>query len=152
MSDASPFSYACAISPTLNIYGEPPEFLREHERRLMEPVAFYGCLPSPGDVKDAGQAIRAWFGPESRPALRVYVSFGTVVAALHTHEALRALEVLSTALSRLEHVRAIVRLGGAPIDDEVRAALARPNVAIESYVDQWQVLREADSVRSRTTA
>jgi UDP:flavonoid glycosyltransferase YjiC (YdhE family) len=41
-------------------------------------------------------------------------------------------------------VRAIVSLGGAPIDDEVRAALARPNVAIEPYVDQWNVLREAD--------
>jgi UDP:flavonoid glycosyltransferase YjiC (YdhE family) len=74
----------------------------------------------------------------------VYVSFGTVVWRYFTNEALRALEVLSTALGRLEHVRAIVSLGGAPIDDEARAALARPNVAIERYVDQWNVLRDAD--------
>jgi len=142
--DASPFSYVCAISPTLNIYCEPPEFLREHERRLFEPVAFYGCLPSPEDAKRTGTANGAWLGPESRPALRVYVSFGTVVWRYYTNEALRALEVLSTALGRLEHVRAIVSLGGAPIDDEVRAALVRPNVAIERYVDQWDVLRGAD--------
>jgi MGT family glycosyltransferase len=144
VSDASPFSYVCAISPTLNIYCEPPEFLQEHERQLFEPVAFYGCLPSPNDEQRAGTANGAWFGPESRPALRVYVSFGTVVWQYYTHEALRALGVLSAALGRLEHVRAIVSLGGAPIDDEVRAALARPNVAIERYVDQWSVLREAD--------
>jgi MGT family glycosyltransferase len=144
VSDASPFSYVCAISPTLNIYCEPPEFLQEHERQLFEPVAFYGCLPSPEDEPRAGAATAAWFGPKSRPALRVYVSFGTVVWRYYTDEALRALEVLSTALGRLEHVRAIVSLGGAPIDDEVRAALVRPNVAIERYVDQWNVLREAD--------
>jgi MGT family glycosyltransferase len=144
VSDASPFSYVCAISPTLNIYSEPPEFLQEHERQLFEPVAFYGCLPSPEDEPRAGAATGASFGPKSRPALRVYVSFGTVVWRYYTVEALRALEVLSTALGRLEHVRAIVSLGGAPIDDEARAALVRPNVAVERYVDQWNVLRNAD--------
>jgi MGT family glycosyltransferase len=144
VTDASPFSYVCSISPTLNIYCEPPEFLQEHERQAFEPVAFYGCLPSPEDLQGSGTANGAWLGPESRRTLKVYVSFGTVVWTYYTEEALRALDVLSTALGRLEHVRAIVSLGGAPIDDEVRAALARPNVAIERYVDQWNVLREAD--------
>jgi MGT family glycosyltransferase len=142
--DASPFSYVCAISPTLNIYCEPPEFLQEPERQFFEPVAFYGCLPSPEDERRAGKANGGWFGPESRSALKVYVSFGTVVWRYYTDEALRALAVLSTALGRLEHVRAIVSLGGASIDDQVRAALARPNVAVERYVDQWNVLRDAD--------
>ena len=45
VADASPFSYVSSLSPHLNVYCEPPEFLDEDERVAFEPIAFYGSLP-----------------------------------------------------------------------------------------------------------
>src|SRR5207248_2161599 len=42
IENASPFSYVDGLSPHLNVYCEPPQFLTEAERRVFEPVAFYG--------------------------------------------------------------------------------------------------------------
>src|SRR3954466_13208667 len=46
IENASPFSYVDGLSPDLNVYCEPPEFLTAEERRVFEPVAFYGS-PAP---------------------------------------------------------------------------------------------------------
>ena len=62
----------------------------------------------------------------------MYVSFGTVIWRYDSREALAALEAIATAL------------GGATPDPARVAALARPNVKVERYVDQWSVLREAN--------
>ena len=63
-----------AVSPDLNIYCEPPQFLLPEHRPLFEPVAFFGSVPSAGDPRRRGG--RPAFVTERRKA---YVSFGTII-------------------------------------------------------------------------
>ena len=42
-------------------------------------------------------------------------------------------------------MRAVISLGGTTIDSKILLTLTRPNVSVESYVDQWSLLREADA-------
>ena len=53
-----------------------------------------------------------------------------------------ALIALKTAIAHRPDVEAVVSLGGAGPSDAA-AWLSTPNVRVESYVDQWQVLSEA---------
>ena len=142
--DASPFSYVSSLSSDLNIYCEPPEFLEESERRVFEPLAFYGSLPPVEEMQCGGQGDRLWFGADSARALKIYVSFGTVIWRSFAAEAVPALSTLAATFARNENVRAVISLGGAEIGSEALAALARPNVSVERYVDQWKLLPEAD--------
>jgi UDP:flavonoid glycosyltransferase YjiC (YdhE family) len=140
LSEVTPFSYVSALSPDLNVYCEPPEFLRPEERAPFEPVAFFGSL----SIKDiGGETISSsLFGADCGSRLRIYASFGTVVWRYYEAEALRALEVLSEAVSDMEGAVALVSLGdGGPTKHMAR--LARRNVRVESYADQWKALREA---------
>jgi UDP:flavonoid glycosyltransferase YjiC (YdhE family) len=52
---------------------------------------------------------------------------------------------LAKVFAQTENMRAIISLGGATIGNESLAALARLNVSVESYVDQWSLLQEADA-------
>jgi UDP:flavonoid glycosyltransferase YjiC (YdhE family) len=140
IADASPFSYVTALSPHLNVYCEPPQFLDEAERRPFEPVEFYGSLPSleePGDPPDGAG------GPKGFPAARerVYVSFGTVIWRYYAREALQALAAISGAIAARADAHAVISLGGADAD---AAKLARRNVTVARYVDQRGILAEAD--------
>jgi UDP:flavonoid glycosyltransferase YjiC (YdhE family) len=136
----TPFSYVSALSPDLNVYCEPPEFLRPEEREPFEPIAFFGSL----SVEDTGSETTSpsLFEADSAGRLRIYASFGTVVWRYYGAEALRALEVLSEALSTMSDIVALVSLGGGGPTEHM-ARLARRNVRVESYVDQWNALREA---------
>lgn len=141
IADASPFSYVTALSPHLNVYCEPPQFLDEAERRPFEPVAFYGSLPSveePGDPPESTDSLADPFGDAK---LRVYASFGTVVWRYYAAEAMRALGAVAEAFSGRPDARVVISLGGADVD---AAALAGPNVAVARYVDQRRILREAN--------
>lgn len=138
MADASPFSYVEALSPHLNLYAEPAEFLAEEDRRAFEPIAFFGAL-APG-LRDAGTA-RVF--PGDRRRLRIYVSFGTVVWWYFAPAARAALEAISAACAGLD-ADVLVGLGGGELDAAARAAIERPNVATGRFVDQWAALREAD--------
>ena len=140
MPDASPFSYVSAVSPDLNLYREPPQFLRSDERDAFEPVAFFGSLWPEGEGRE--RPADSMFGGDLHTRLRVYASFGTVIWRYHEDVALAALEALSRALGGRTDAEAIISLGGVgPI---ARAAsLASRNVRIERYVDQWAVLSEA---------
>jgi UDP:flavonoid glycosyltransferase YjiC (YdhE family) len=143
MPEASPFSYVSALSRHLNIYCEPPAFLDEADRRVFEPIAFYGSLPSLGDLErghGGGSCFRSGSGRE----LKVYISFGTVVWRYYAAEALRALATLAGSFARMGNVRAVISLGGTELGREACAALAKPNVSVKSYVDQWRVLRKTD--------
>ncbi|MBI3449656.1 MAG: glycosyltransferase family 1 protein [Acidobacteria bacterium] len=141
--DASPFSYVAGLSPILNVYGEPPEYLTAGERAVFEPVAFFGSLPSTDEIvarnRDQGPC---YFGRDA--TLRVYVSFGTVVWRSYATEALAALESISAAIARYPRAEATISLGGAELGAAEMRALTRPNVAVESFVDQWAILRQAD--------
>ena len=143
LADASPFSYVAGLSPHLNVYCEPPAFLTEGERRGFEPVVFHGSLP----------ALEELDGPDRGPSpfgndpagLRIYVSFGTVVWRYWAAEALDALATIAETLAAND-VRVLASLGGADIDRDAVRAIAKPNVTVERWVDQWRALRDADAV------
>ena len=142
LADASPFSYLSPPSRDLNIYCEPPEFLDEAERQAWDPVAFFGSLRKvpAGGSKPAGGHLYFSGGA----ALKIYVSFGTVVWRYYADAAVRAMRALADAFAARHDVQAIISLGGAGPGPAARAGLARPNVRVEDYVDQQAVLAEAD--------
>jgi MGT family glycosyltransferase len=136
--DANPFCYADAISPHLNLYGEPREFLDAEERSALEPIAFFGAL-APG-LRGAGTEP---VFPRERRGLRVYVAFGTVIWWYFAAQATAVLDAVSRACADRE-ADVVVGLGGHRLDGAVRAALERPNLALRESVDQWAALAEAD--------
>jgi MGT family glycosyltransferase len=144
MADASPFSYMHGLSPSLNIYCEPPEFLAEAERRAFEPLAFYGSLPSIEYIEEvrAGPATPQ-FRPDSQ-GQRIYISFGTIVWLYFEREALAAMEALADAIAQQPELDALISFGGAEAADTHASRLERPNVRVAKRVDQWAALREAD--------
>jgi UDP:flavonoid glycosyltransferase YjiC (YdhE family) len=144
IEDASPFSYVSGLSPFLNLCCEPPAYLTEREQRVFQPLAFYGSLPAIEEMETLGRNRGAsQFGCESSK-LRVFVSFGTVVWRYWAAEALAALKVISESLAKMPNAHALISLGGAEIGAESVRALTKPNVRVESYVDQLKVLEEAD--------
>lgn len=136
--DASPFSYVALLSSDLNVYCEPPEFLLDHERAAFAPVDFFGSLlPDPVVRGDAA----AFAGSDlDRP--RFYASFGTVVWRYYRDAAVAALAAFSDAVASMPGARGLVSLGGRGTAEDA-ALLARRNVRVEPYVDQWQVLAAA---------
>jgi len=136
---ASPFSYEDNLSPFLNIYGEPPQFLLPEDRAVLEPVAFFGSLaPEFRWSRATGSA----FPPRAR-ALNVYVSFGTIIWRYYRPAALAALSVIANECAGRD-AQVVLGLGGHAIPSEDRAALGRQNVVVHDYVDQWSTLAEAD--------
>jgi len=135
IEDASPFSYVSSLSPHLNVYGEPPEYLDAQAREAFAPVAFFGSLtrldpPPPGPPLLGAEGAR-----------KVYVSFGTVVWRYYASEAVQALRAIGEALRRRPDVRVLVSLGGNATEVP---GLAGGNIRVEGYVDQWRALHEAD--------
>jgi UDP:flavonoid glycosyltransferase YjiC (YdhE family) len=141
--DAGPYSYITGLSPFLNVYCEPPEFLRPEERRAFEPVAFFGSLLPPEMVDRHLDGSEAVLGRHHGARLRVYASFGSVVWRYYEAEALQALATLSDALGAMRNARTLVSLGGHPLRRDARARLERSNVWVADYVDQRRVLESA---------
>jgi MGT family glycosyltransferase len=142
VADASPFSYVSGLSPFLNVYCEPPAYLTQAERRAFEPVAFYGSLPSLEEIEARRRGGPPVFGDRGTET-KVYVSFGTVVWRYWATEALDALRAISRAVATMSDLRALISLGGTELDPESARELAKPNVAVSRYVDQWRALEEA---------
>ncbi len=149
--DASPFSYVRGLSEVLNIYCEPEDYLTAEERQVFEPVAFFGSLPSMDEIaRREQQTSRSWFDHDA--VVKLYISFGTIVwwstpadpRFATAADALAAVRVISSTLADRTDVSALISLGGKDLDAEVVDELRQPNLSIESYVDQWQVLRQAD--------
>lgn len=133
--DASPFLYMTGISPLLNLYCEPPEFLRTDEREAFAPISFFGSL-WPAGMPSTGTASGMF---RSGAGLRVYVSFGTVIWRYYRAEAIAALDALVAAIGERNDAEAVISLGGTAASLSVTA----PNVRVERYVDQWQILQTA---------
>jgi UDP:flavonoid glycosyltransferase YjiC (YdhE family) len=74
----------------------------------------------------------------------VYISFGTVVWRYYAADAMRALAALAEWFGRQPMTKVIISLGGTAVEAAQRAALTRPNVAVEPLVDQWAVLAQSD--------
>jgi UDP:flavonoid glycosyltransferase YjiC (YdhE family) len=144
MLDASPFSYIAGNSPYLNVCCEPAEFLTEEERKSFEPVAFFGCIPAPGELSEqSARAARRYFGggPDK---LKIYACCGTIAFRYFSDVIIRLFEALSEAVASMPDACALISLGGATIDDRILRRLQRANVETVEYTDQWAVLSEAD--------
>jgi MGT family glycosyltransferase len=140
---ASPFSYVSSLSPYLNVYCEPPQFLPDEDRSAFEPLAFFGCLLDPPATNALAEAAGGYF--QNVPdALRVYVSFGTVIWRYFAEEARGALQAISQTCAEMEHVRACISLGGAVGLEHLLSSLANDHVQIHRFVDQISMLQQAD--------
>jgi len=142
--DASPFSYIATLSPFLNVYCEPPAFLTPAEREVFEPIAFFGSIVDEESATAGSPSTPARGGLGSGSGLRVYVSFGTIIWRHYAAQALRVLQAVVQALSEMERVSAVITLGGHDLPAAVLADLRKPNVRVESSVDQWEVLQQTD--------
>lgn len=141
MTDAGPFSYLAGASPFLNVYCEPSTFLCPEEITAFEPIAFFGSLSPPDPVR--GQP----FLREPRKSPKnpfVYASFGSVVWRYFEQEAVGALAAVSEAVASMSSARALISLGGYPLDANTRRHLERPNVVVAEFVDQWSTLQDAN--------
>jgi UDP:flavonoid glycosyltransferase YjiC (YdhE family) len=144
LDDASPFSYLSNLSPFLNLYGEPPEFLTPQERRIFEPVAFYGSLPSREEIEMRRAGAGTSWPPPEDSMLKVYVAFGAYVWTYWPGVVLDALACISDVLGELPGVSALISLGGAELGPNAAMALSKPNVAVAPFVEQWEALAQAD--------
>lgn len=133
MADASPFSYVSGLSPWLNLYCEPREFLTVDEREVFAPVAFFGSLPERSQMTTRA----AYFGDST---LKIYISFGTVVWRYYADAARDALAAIVEAVGMMPNAEGIISLGRIGIAPEA----IPPNVIVLDYVDQDDILREAD--------
>jgi MGT family glycosyltransferase len=142
--DASPFSWLEGLSPFLNVYCEPPNFLTDSERAGFEPIAFYGSLLA-SDGLEPTDGTRGSSAPGDADSPQIYISFGTLIWRYFTEPALAALGSLAEALGSLPKVRGLISLGGVRQEPATVDALERENVRVAHYVDQWRVLGEADA-------
>jgi len=143
LRDASPFCYVTGLSPHLNICCQPPRFLMEHERKVFEPIAFYGCIPSESRPIGQSAAEVAYFNAWPK-RIGIYACFGTIVYRYYLDAALGVLQALAECLESMPEARALISLGGLPLSDEISSRIARPNVKVVEYADQWAALSAAD--------
>ncbi|MDQ7858854.1 MAG: glycosyltransferase [Armatimonadota bacterium] len=142
IAEAGPFAYFTGVSPYLNVYCEPPEFLNPVGAAAFHPIVYFGSLFP--DARDASRPSPdpAWDGRDGA-AVRVYASFGSVVWRYFAEEAAAALEAFADAIAALAGARALISLGGHGLPAVTRTRLERSNVRVADYVDQWNVLRDA---------
>lgn len=141
IADASPFSYFIDDGADLNICSEPPEFLVEDQRAPFEPLEFFGSYWTGGRSSGPGSAEP--FGRDAESCLRVYVGLGTAKWLMFPHRAMALLEVMADAMATYPQVLGVIGLGNPRIDARDAERLVRPNVRVEPYVDQVEVLRQA---------
>lgn len=133
IADASPFSYATGLSPWLNLYCEPSAFLTDDERKVFEPIAFFGSLPD----RSATTHREPYF---SDSALKIYASFGTIIWRHYADIAIAALTAIADGVAALPDAELVVSLGRSGN----ALSSTPPNVTVLDYVDQDAILREAD--------
>ncbi|MGH7898279.1 MAG: glycosyltransferase [Candidatus Binatia bacterium] len=133
-ADASPFFYVQALSPFLNLYCEPPEFLRAEDRAEFEPLEVLSSLPEPPPARARSRRSRR---------RNLYASFGTGVWRYFDRAALGALTVVARSVAETE-ADLLISLGGHALPAAAHDELASANVRIAGYVDQHAVLAEAD--------
>jgi MGT family glycosyltransferase len=136
ITNASPFSYLDSLSPLLNIVPEPPEFLREDEAADFRPAAFFGCI-DPLRCKAPDEPAAG----DRAPVKNVYVSFGTNSHRYYSADIERAFDAVVAAAADMPSCEFTLTLGGA----QLRVPGKLPsNVRLETFVDQWRILAQAD--------
>src|SRR5262249_43138951 len=130
---ATPFSYVSNLSPYLNLYCEPPEFLSTVEHAPFEPLAFWGALQdqhalTPRRDQAAGgppaRRLRHFPSePAGKPILKVYAAFGTIIWRYFAAEALAVLAALANHIAERDDACAIISLGGHAAAEETAESL-----------------------------
>ena len=87
LDDVTALSWADGVSPYLNVYCEPPAYLRADGRAAFEPIAFYGSL-SPDSGPRAATATPS--STRRRPPAGVRLARLRRLAALPHRDAIRA--------------------------------------------------------------
>lgn len=142
LEEITPLSWVDAVSPYLNVYGEPPRFLSDEGRAAFEPIGFYGSvLPGPDpDTRPGGGPLFRHGGRR----LRVYASLGSVGWRLFHDDTRAALLAVADALAERDDVEALVSLGVDELPEDTLRTFTRPNVSARPWADQWAALSEAD--------
>lgn len=138
MANASPFSFLDGVSPHLNLYAEPPEFLLEADRAAFQPLAFFGSL-RPRRLGTRTAPSRLGTGQP----LRVFVSFGSVVWAYFPERAEARLVRLTEELPATG-ATVLVSTAGQTLSAATHARLVQAGFTVEPWVDQSTALCAAD--------
>lgn len=141
LDDVTHLSWVSGVSPYLNLYGEPPQFLSDEGRQAFAPLDYFGCLSVGRERQPAGDP---WPGARSPGRRRVFVSLGSVGWRLFHADTQAALEAVVDALAGRDDVEGLVSLGEPTVADGPLRSLTRPNVAVRAWVDQWDALARAD--------
>jgi UDP:flavonoid glycosyltransferase YjiC (YdhE family) len=140
LAQMSELGYIATQSRQLNVYCEPPEFLRDDERDAFGPMAFFGSL------RHARSIPRGPIAPDngSRSSTRIYISFGTIIWRHFEREALEALDCIAEAIDARPNTEGLISLGDAAIPRKRRRRLERSCIRVETYCDQDRALAETD--------
>ncbi len=139
LAEASPFSYLDGVSPLLNLYGEPPQFLSDEDRLAFEPIAFFGSLLPSLYPQSQVAAARA-----SRASRRIYVSFGSVVWRYFA-DAAEAMLVRLADETDGGGFTVVASTAGHRLSAPTTSRLEAAGWRVEPHVDQWHTLGEADA-------
>ncbi len=143
LEDASPFSYMGELNAQLNLICEPPEFLTPAERAAFEPCAFFGSLATPQSAGADTTGSDNPFPAMEQAAIKVYASLGTVIWRYYEDAAWQLLQALTATARERRDLAVLIGLGGHRTE-QARAEIAGPRVRVASYVNQRQVLAQAD--------
>lgn len=129
-----PLELLYTLSPWLNLYGEPSEFLDPADWPALEPLAFFGAvIPTRPTSEVAG-----W--PRQPGRVRVVASVGSVCWRAFPTEARATLTAVAEAVAGMDNVDALLSAGG---DDVTHYPRPGSNVTVVPYIDQWSALAHA---------
>lgn len=137
LMNATPFSWLDGVSPLLNLYAEPPEFLREEDRGAFAPLAFVGSL-LPRLLEGNGADP---FRPDGRR--RVFVSFGSVAWSYYPEIAEARRLCIAEELGAVG-AQVVMSTAGHALTGATAARLAQTGARVEAWVDQRAALRNAE--------
>jgi len=139
ITNAHPFLWLDGVSPHLNVYCEPEEYLEQSRQAEIQPLAFAGCL-APELLPATGASA---FAPRDGRT-RVYASFGTFIWVYFAEVAVAALEAIAASCAELP-VDLLITLGGFDLEGRARQRLeGHTGVTVVDFADQWSALGESD--------
>lgn len=129
-----PLDFLNTLSPSLNLYGEPPQFLDGEARAACEPLACFGSILASRRAADTA-VFRG-----NADGVRLFVSFGSACWRFFGDEVRATLASIASAVAGMDQVEAVISCGG---DDPARNAVNAPNVTVLPFMDQWSALTRA---------
>lgn len=130
----TPLDFLTTLSPDLNLYGEPPEFLDAAAQADFGPMAFFGSVWP--DRPASGLPAVEW----RTDRIRLLVSLGTVCWRYFPNEVRATLAAVSHAVAGMDRVEAMIGVGA---DDPAKLGIGGPNVTVVPLLDQWRALAGA---------